>query len=143
MFERSDCCLSSTRTQISLFCMSWKSNETESSNRCHHAIMGARPAPCRGFTWWLVEQRGTHGCNSAPGTRYGIGMFYKTLRSAGGFCRPLRSPATGRKAKCEGRSGQRGSRFWVQTDDLRMPRAPCSRITTRTPHACTKYVPGT
>ena len=34
-----------------------------------------------------------------------------------------------------------GPTFWVQTGDLQMPRAPCSRKTTRTPHACT-YILG-
>ena len=35
-----------------------------------------------------------------------------------------------------------GPTFKVQAGDLQMPRAPCSRKTTRTPHACT-YIPGT
>ena len=33
----------------------------------------------------------------------------------------------------------RGSRLRVHNDDLQIPRPPCSRITTRMPHACTKY----
>ena len=32
-----------------------------------------------------------------------------------------------------------GPTFWVQTGDLQMPRAPCSRKTTRTPHQKRKH----
>ena len=63
----------------------------------------------------------------------GVRHAYKALHSAGGFHRPLRSPTRKKRTKCEWIKRTKSSTILGATDDLQMPRAQCSRKTTRTP----------
>ena len=95
-----------------------------------------RGLPHEVYTWCIRS----HEASLASRQSCVPGIKYKALRSAGGFCRPLRSLRRKKQNKNANEADREVYDLRCTTDDLQMPRAPCYRITIRTPHACTKYI---